>query len=187
MLAQLDELLDQLGTDHVDLLSVGHFDPRTPVEEVVETLTFAVSSGRARYTGVRGYSGWQLAVTPGVIAAQREYSLLRRGPEEELFPAAAHLGVGVIAEYPLAHGVLSGRPHEPEARNYIGSTIVDAVATAAAGLGVSTAATSLAWVLRRVNAAVVKVDSPEHVADLEAATELPKSIDKALEEVSRVG
>lgn len=187
LLAQLDELLASLGTDHIDLLSVGHFDARTPVDEIANTLDYAVRSGRARYAGVRGYNAWQLAVTPGVIAAQREYSLLRRGPEEELLPAASHLGAGFVAENPLAHGVLSGRPHEPEARTYIGSTIVDAVATAAEGLGVSLATVSLAWVLKRVDAAVVKVSNPAQVKELAAATELPKSIDKALEDVSRVG
>lgn len=73
LLAQLDELLASLGTDHIDLLSVGHFDARTPVDEIANTLDYAVRSGRARYAGVRGYNAWQLAVTPGVIAAQREY------------------------------------------------------------------------------------------------------------------
>lgn len=191
LLNQLDHLLDCLGLDHVDLLSAGHFDPRTPPEEVADTLQWAVDSGRARYAGVRGYRGWQLAVTPGMASVHHEYSLLKRGAEEELFPAAAHLGTGIIAENPFAHGLLTG-DGAPEAQAYTGSTartVVDAVDTAAEGLGVSPASVALAWVLGRVDAVLVEAAGPEDVsrAVAAAATRVPRAIDRALDDVSRVG
>ena len=159
IMRDLDKKLVDLGLDHVDLLNVGWFDPLTPPEEVSETLAWAVNSGRARYAGVWGYRGWQLAVTPGVISATHEYSLVRRGAEEELIPAAEHLGVGVIADNPVINS--------------------DAVATAAEGLGVSAETVAVSWVLARVDA--VFVDS------FVEPMILPGAIDRALEDISRVG
>ncbi|HEX5565408.1 MAG TPA: aldo/keto reductase, partial [Streptomyces sp.] len=61
LLAALDASLERLGTDYVDLWQVHAFDPLTPLEETLQALDTAVSSGRARYAGVAGFSGWQLA------------------------------------------------------------------------------------------------------------------------------
>lgn len=85
--ADLDSLLSRLGVDHVDVWSPGYWDQSTPPEEVADALEFAVRSGRVRYVGLRGYTGWQVAVTHAAagrirpVAAQHEYSLLQRGPE----------------------------------------------------------------------------------------------------------
>src|SRR6201995_2139362 len=68
--------------------------------------------GRARTRGVPpGAAPWQSAY-PGrapVVAAQMEYSLLERGIERELLPAAAALGFGVLAWSPLGRGGLNGK------------------------------------------------------------------------------
>lgn len=61
LLAALDASLERLGTDHVDLWQVHAFDTGTPLEETLQALDIAVSSGRARYAGVSNFSGWQLA------------------------------------------------------------------------------------------------------------------------------
>lgn len=189
---QLDELLRRLDTDHLDLWSVGHFDPHTPPEEVAATLQWAVDSGRVRYAGVRGYRGWQLAVTPGIVAAAKEYSLLHRDAEEELIPAAAYLGVGMIAGVPLARGVLAGRTRRAEAHTYLSrkaDTVLEAVSTAAAGLGWSTAAVALAWVRERegVDAVMVGASHPAQLRELtdSLAATLPRTIHQALDDVSR--
>ena len=108
LIASLDNTLSVLGTDYLDLWSVGFWDGTTPPEQVADTLDYAVRTGRVRYTGVRGYSGWQLAVTHAaanhaaasarpIVAAQNEYNLLVRRAEEELLPATQHLGVGFFA------------------------------------------------------------------------------------------
>ena len=115
LLDQLDATLAELGTDHLDLWQIAAWDPHTPVDEVASTLDYAVTSGKARYVGARGYLGWQLATASGaagagrIIATQAEYSLLARGIEDELLPAADHHGVGVLAAVPLAGGVLTGK------------------------------------------------------------------------------
>lgn len=211
LLAQLDATLQTLGTDHLDLWSVGHWDDRTPPEEVADTLDYAVRTGRVRYAGVRGYAGWQLAVTRvaaphRIVAAQNEYSLLVRRVEEELVPAARHLGIGVIAAAPLGQGVLSGKyrqgipadsramlpDRDAEVQAYLGrhtQTIVEALSTAADGLGISPAVAALIWARDRpgVASAVVGARHAGQLSELLDAvgTTLPRAITKALDDVSR--
>lgn len=90
LLAALDASLARLGTDYVDLWHLHAYDPDTPLEETLQALDIAVSSGRARYAGVSNFCGWQLAkagtwqlAAPGtrtrLASTQMEYSLLQRG------------------------------------------------------------------------------------------------------------
>ena len=117
--ASLDASLRRLGTDYVDLWQVHGYDPQTPLEETLAALDHAVTSGRVRYVGVSNFAGWQTAraaawqsAFPGrapIVAAQVEYSLLERGIEREVLPAAAALGIGVLPWSPLGRGVLTGK------------------------------------------------------------------------------
>lgn len=201
LMAQLDDTLRVLGTDHLDLWSVGYWDEKTPPGEILDTVDWAVRTGRVRYAGVRDYTGWQLAVTasPRIVATQHEYSLLARDIEEELIPAARHLGVGVIAAAPLAQGVLTGRYRsslpqgvraDVHARlGYKSHTVVDALTTAAEGLDLPAAVVALAWARDRagVSAAVVGASRREQLEQLLKVTDtvLPRAIVKALDDVSR--
>ena len=162
LLRALDASLRRLGTDYVDLWQVHGYDPQTPLEETLAALDHAVTSGRVRYVGVSNFAGWQTAraaawqsAYPGrapIVAAQMEYSLLERGIERELLPAAAALGIGVLPWSPLGRGVLTGkyrngRPLDSRAASehlaafvqpYLeprSSSIVESVATAAARAG----------------------------------------------------
>ena len=215
LLAALDSSLDRLQTDHVDLWQLHLWDATTPLEETLAALDDAVTSGRARYTGVSNFTGWQTTAAatwqrawPGrtpLASTQVEYSLLARGVEAEVLPAAEHSGLGLLAWSPLGRGVLTGKyrrsvPADSRAQSEIwgdfvrpylneGSAhIVDAVATAADGLGVSVLAVALAWVRDRpgVTAAVVGARTQRQLADILAAEtlELPDSIRSALDDVS---
>lgn len=211
LLAQLDATLAELGTDHLDLWQVGGWDPATPVAEVVHTLEHAVRTGRARYAGLRGHLGWQVATAAaaardtGLVAVQAEYSLLARGVEDELLPAATHHGMGLLAVVPLARGVLTGKyrsgtpadsrgasPHLAAAleghRTAHANRVVEAVVTAADGLGTSPLAVALAWVRDRpgVASAVVGGRDAAQVAGILAveALVLPAAIRAALDDVS---
>ena len=48
LLSALDASLKRLGTDYVDLWQLHAFDPWTPLEETLNALDIAVTSGRAR-------------------------------------------------------------------------------------------------------------------------------------------
>jgi len=207
LLDSLDGSLSRLGTDHVDLWLVQSPDPLTPLEETMGALRDAVASGRARYVGLSNHAGWQTAraasLLPGLAAVEVEYSLLERGVEREVVPAAAALGVGVLAWSPLGRGVLTGKyrrtvPADSRAASahlagfvepYLGQTagpIVEAVRTAADGLGRSPLEVSLAWVLGRgIASAVVGPRTPAQLhAALDLDTTLPDAIVAALDEVS---
>src|SRR5690606_23179571 len=104
LLRSLDESLARLGTDHLDLWLVQSPDPRTPLAETVGALRHALDTGRARYVGLSNHPGWQTARAASLLgpahtlgAVEVEYSLLQRGIEREVVPAAQDLGIGLLA------------------------------------------------------------------------------------------
>jgi aryl-alcohol dehydrogenase-like predicted oxidoreductase len=215
LLSALDASLERLGTDHVDLWQVHAFDTGTPLEETLQALDIAVASGRARYVGVSNFCGWQLARaatwqlagagrTP-LASTQMEYSLLQRGVEREVLPAAVDLGVGLLPSSPLGRGVLTGKyrhgiPQDsrgasddlaPFVAPYLDETaalIVDAVATAAEGLAVTPLHVALAWVRDRPGVAAPILGARDarqlsQALSVESLT-LPVEINRALDDVS---
>ncbi|HWJ85729.1 MAG TPA: aldo/keto reductase, partial [Cellulomonas sp.] len=215
LLASLDASLRRLGTDHVDLFLVQTPDPRTPLEETASALRLAVSSGRARYVGLANHAGWQVARTaslleldPGLAAVQAEYSLLQRGIEREVVPAALALGAGVLAWSPLGRGVLTGkyrrtipadsRAASPHLAGFVepylardSAAVVEALATAAAGLDRAPLEVALAWLAERpgVASSVVGARTADQLRGSLAALdlELPLELRHALDEVSTPG
>ncbi|MCI3220933.1 aldo/keto reductase [Streptomyces sp. NP-1717] len=216
LLSALDASLERLGTDHVDLWQLHAFDTGTPLEETLQALDIAVSSGRARYAGVSNFSGWQLAkaatwqlASPGVrtrlASTQMEYSLLQRGVEREVLPAAVDLEVGLLPSSPLGRGVLTGKYRHstpadsrgasellaPFVEPYLdepASRIVDAVVTAAEGLATTPLEVALAWVRDRPGV-VAPIVGARNARQLTAALSveslrLPDEICQALDDVS---
>lgn len=212
LLRTLDASLTRLGTDHVDLWLVQTPDPRTPLTETVSALRLAVTSGRARYVGLSNHAGWQVARAAtllgediGLAAVEAEYSLLQRGIEREVLPAAAEMGVGVLAWSALGRGVLTGKyrrtiPADSRAASphlagfvepYLGAeslSVVEAVATAAAGLDRTPLDVALAWlrVRTQVTSAIVGARTAAQLRGSLAAEDvvLPPEILHALDEVS---
>ncbi|MFF8954698.1 aldo/keto reductase [Streptomyces sp. NPDC014894] len=216
LLTSLDHSLARLGTDYVDLWQVHAFDPLTPLDETLQALDIAVSSGRARYAGVSNFCGWQLAkaatwqlAAPGVrtrlASTQMEYSLLQRGVEREVLPAALDLGIGMLPSSPLGRGVLTGKyrhgmpsgsrgasamlgPFVEPYLDEMADSIVDAVLTAADGLATTALHVALAWVRDRpgVVAPIVGARNAQQLTaalSVEALT-LPDEICRALDDVS---
>jgi aryl-alcohol dehydrogenase-like predicted oxidoreductase len=215
LLAALDASLQRLGTDYVDLWQVHAFDPMSPLEETLQALDLAVASGRARYVGVSNYCGWQLAkaatwqrAVPGrtpLASTQMEYSLLQRGIEREVLPAALDLGVGLLPSSPLGRGVLTGKYRHgtpPDSRGgseamapfvapYLDEParrIVDALAIAADGLAVTPLQVALAWIRDRPGVAAPIIgarNAQQLTAALSVeALSLPEEICEALDDVS---
>lgn len=211
MLAGLDASLARLGTDHLDLWLANIWDENVPLEETLGALEYAVSSGRVRYTGVSNYNGWQLARaatlsdTP-IVANQVEYSLLARAAEQEVIPAAEHVGAGLLCWAPLGRGVLTGKyrgqiPADSRAASatmgsYVEkylegrpSRITEALITAADGLGRKPLDVALSWLLENhgVSAAIVGPRTGEQLKEImkSSLAPLPDQIVKVLSEVSR--
>jgi aryl-alcohol dehydrogenase-like predicted oxidoreductase len=193
------------------------YDPATPLDETLAALDSAVAAGKARYVGVSNFAGWQTAraaawqaAWPGraaLVAAQMEYSLVERGIEREVLPACADLGLGLLVWSPLGRGVLTGkyrlgrpadsRAASPHFERFVApyleprrSSIVEAVVTAAQGLGVAPLEVALAWVRDRpgVVAPILGARSVGQLQGALAAEEmtLPAEIARALDDVSAI-
>jgi aryl-alcohol dehydrogenase-like predicted oxidoreductase len=102
--------LTRLGTSYVDLYQPARLDPDVPIEETVGAIAELIQAGYVRCLGLSEVGADTLrrahAVHP-VSALQIEYSLLSRGPEAEILPAARELGVSVTAYGVLSRGLLS--------------------------------------------------------------------------------
>ena len=144
----VEKSLERLQTDYIDLYQLHTPDPLTPAEETVAALGELVTEGKVRYLGHSNLAGWQLADfahaaraagSAPFISAQNQWSLLERGAEREVVPAARHFGLGVLPFYPLANGLLTGKVRkgqavpagsrltEPRRAGYITDAKLDAV------------------------------------------------------------
>jgi aryl-alcohol dehydrogenase-like predicted oxidoreductase len=215
LLSGLDATLKRLGTDHLDLWQLPAWDAEVPLDETLSAVQIAIMSGRARYAGLVAPRAWQLATVAErgralgpvtvPVSVQAEYSLLARDVESDLLPAARHHGLGLLAWAPLGRGVLTGKyaegtpadsrgaspamaPYVEARRNERSARIVQAVLTAADGLGTSPLAVALAWIRDRPGVASAVVGARD-AAQLAASTAtesvtLPAEIRAALDDVS---
>ena len=118
ILAEVENSLRRLDTDHIDLYLLHRFEPATPIEESLEALDRLVRQGKVRYIGCSNFDGWQLCQAlwtserrnfSRFVAVQPLYNMVNRDVEVELLPCCEEFGVGVMAYSPLARGVLSGK------------------------------------------------------------------------------
>ncbi|MEU7335214.1 aldo/keto reductase [Streptomyces sp. NPDC007074] len=187
VIAQLDESLRRLRTDHLDLYWLHNWDRHTPIEETLRALDDLVTAGKIRYVGFSNTPAWVTAQaqttallkgwTP-LIALQVEYSLLARTVEGELAPLARDQGMALVPWSPLRNGFLSGKYRRDaqvtdSARTaFVGGPgeaeylVIDAVAAVADELGTTSAAVSLAW-LRAREGTVVPILGARRLGHLE--------------------
>jgi aryl-alcohol dehydrogenase-like predicted oxidoreductase len=102
-----------LGIDRLDLVQL-HCPPASVLsaDSVYDALDALVAEERIAAYGV-SVETCDEALTaiarPGVASVQIILNAFRRKPLEQVLPAAAAAGVGIIARVPLASGLLSGR------------------------------------------------------------------------------
>ncbi|MER5930689.1 aldo/keto reductase [Streptomyces sp. NPDC002054] len=160
--------LQRLGRDHIDIYRIARVDPAVPIEETVGAIAEAVQAGHVRYIGLSEVGADTLrraaAVAP-IADLQIEYSLISRGIEREILPAARELGIGVTAYGVLSRGLISGHfsrdrllspgdfrgmsPRFQGANLHHNLDLVEALRKVAEGKGVTVAQTAIAWVLSR--------------------------------------
>ncbi|WP_425559809.1 aldo/keto reductase [Kitasatospora terrestris] len=166
--ASLAYTLRRLRTDYVDVYRPARLDPSVPIEETVGAVAELVKAGYVRHIGLSEVGAETLrraaAVHP-ISDLQIEYSLLSRGLEAEVLPAARELGIGITAYGVLSRGLLSGhwqadrplavgdfRGHSPRfqgdnlAHNL---RLVEALRAVAAAKGATVAQVAIAWVASR--------------------------------------
>ena len=209
----LDASLNKLGLDYVDLWQMHGWDPSTPIDETLRAVSLAYSQGKFKYFGISNYSAWQTALVIKeceilkipFMSAQHEYSLLARGVERELVPLLENQNKSLLPWSPLGRGVLTGKyrygtPVDSRAASkYFSefiqehltdekSRIVDALITAAEGIGRTPAETALAWVRNQRSVASVVIGA-RNLAQLKVLLnsdnlDLPAEIINALSDVS---
>ncbi|MFE1247266.1 aldo/keto reductase [Streptomyces sp. NPDC058735] len=160
--------LQRLGVDHIDVYRIARLDPDVPVEETVGAIAELVEKGHVRHIGLSEVGAdtvRRAAATAPISDLQIEYSLLSRGIEDAILPAARELGVGVTAYGVLSRGLISGhftadrqlgandfRAMSPrfQGENLRHNlTLVEALRKIAEQKGVSVAQIAIAWVLSR--------------------------------------
>jgi aryl-alcohol dehydrogenase-like predicted oxidoreductase len=157
--------LRRLGTDHVDIYRPSRVDPAVPIEETVGAIAEMVKAGHVRHIGLSEVGADTLrrahAVHP-ISDVQIEYSLISRGVESGLLPAARELGVGITAYGVLSRGLISGHwtPHRGMNKDFRSClprfsgenldrnlALVETLRGIADALGVTVAQLAIAWVL----------------------------------------
>ena len=200
----VERSLRRLRTDYLDLYQIHTPDPVTPVAETLAALGELVTEGKVRYLGHSNFTGWQIADAAHVaraagavpfVSAQNHWSLLERGAEAEVVPAARHFGLGVLPYFPLANGLLTGkvrRGQEPPAGSRLASrpgylteaklNRVEALISWAAGRGRTVLEVAIGALAAQPGCAsvIAGATSPEQVkANAAAADWIPSAADLA--------
>ena len=107
----VDRMLQRLRTDRIDLLYQHRVDPTVPIEDVAGTVKDLIAQGKVRHFGLSEPGPQTIrrahAVQP-LTAIQNEYSMLWRGPENQILPICAELGIGFVPWAPLGMGFTTG-------------------------------------------------------------------------------
>ena len=163
-----EESLRRLRVDHIDLYYQHRVDKRIPIEETVGAMADLVREGKVRYLGLSEAGPATLRraqATHPIAALQSEWSLWTRDWEEDAFPVARELGIGIVPYSPLGRGFLTGSITSPDmlaeedyrrtsprfrAEHFAANMrLVEAVRDIAAAKGCTPAQLALAWVLSR--------------------------------------
>jgi aryl-alcohol dehydrogenase (NADP+) len=115
----LRKSLEHLRTDRIDLYQIHRWDYRTPIAEVLSTLTDVVRKDRAAdYIGASSMWAWQFAKSlctsarlglERFVTMQNHYNLAYREEEREMIPLCVEEGIAVNPWSPLGRGFLSGK------------------------------------------------------------------------------
>ena len=217
--AWIDRSRRNLGVDTLDLVQL-HCPPTAVYSDqrVYDALDSFVEDGAIAAYGVSVETvaeGMTALQHPGVASIQVILNVFRRKPLEELLPAAARAGVGVLARVPLASGLLSGKYDESttfpadDHRNYnrqgeafdVGETFsgvpfevgvaaareVREIAGSSTG-GAPTAAFALRWVIGQpgVTTVIPGARTVDQVRGNVAAADLPPLTDSQLADLERI-
>ncbi len=208
ILESINATLRRMKVEYLDLYFCHRFDPDTPIEEVVWTMTDLVHQGKILYWGT---SEWSASNVVQAYGTARQYNLIpptmeqpqynlfhRRRVEVDLSPLCRDLGLGLTTFSPLYYGILSGKYNEgiPEGsraslhdmgwmRDRITPERIAMVRqfTELAGkLGITTAQLALAWILRRKEVSCV-ITGATRVDQLDENVAASESVDRLTDDV----
>ncbi|WP_182417304.1 aldo/keto reductase [Bartonella sp. HY038] len=107
----VEAMLKRLQTDHIDLLYQHRVDPDIAIEDVAGAVKDLMNEGKVLHWGLSEMGTGTLRRAHTVLplsAVQSEYSLLWRGPEQQVLTICEELGIGFVPWSPLGVGFLTG-------------------------------------------------------------------------------
>ena len=200
--------LERMGTDYLDIYFCHRYDDETPLEEVVRAMDDLIRQGKILYWGTSEWRAAQLARAKGIaddlglyhpMVEQPQYNMFARSKvEDELIPAAADIGFGMVTWSPLRFGVLSGKYNEglPEETTRLTRDdewaekelseerlgMVRELSSIAEELEVTMAQLAIGWLLRHSEITSV-ITGATKLSHLEDNLEAPQVLDKLDEDV----
>jgi aryl-alcohol dehydrogenase-like predicted oxidoreductase len=117
IVAAAEASLRRLGTDRIDLYQQHQPDPNTPLDEILEALDHLVTEGKVREVGCSNFSAEMIDAATETAArtgahpyrtCQLQYSVLER-PGNNVLAALERNTMTVLAYFPLANGILTGK------------------------------------------------------------------------------
>ncbi len=189
--------LNRLGVDHIDIYRPARLDPNVPIEDTVGAIADMVRAGYVRHIGLSEVGAETLrrasAIHP-IVDLQIEYSLISRGLEDKILPAARELGIAVTAYGVLSRGLIGGHYDAtkvlPGDHRFMGPRfqkgaveanlgLVEALRTIADARGVSVAQIAIAWVMAQGDdiVPVVGARSRERLAEALGSIQVTLSAD----------
>ena len=118
IIAEVENSLRRLQTDHLDLYQIHRPDSSVDVEETLSALTDLVRSGKVRSIGSSTFPASDIVEAQWTAerrglerfrTEQPPYSILNRGIEREVLPVCERYGMGALVWSPLAMGMLTGK------------------------------------------------------------------------------
>jgi aryl-alcohol dehydrogenase-like predicted oxidoreductase len=205
----LERSLKRLNTDFIDIYYMHRLDRTVPIEDSMGALVRAKEAGKIGAIGLSEMSAESIrrahAVHP-IAAIQSEYSPWVRNPEVAVLDACSELDIAFIAFSPVARGMLAGaitnidfaagdiripmpRFQEPNFSHNL--KLAERFNGVAAGLGITPAQLSLAWVLAR-SPQIIAIPGTRSIAHLEenvkaASINLPPESIAAVDEIFAPG
>jgi aryl-alcohol dehydrogenase-like predicted oxidoreductase len=191
-----DAALKRLQTDYIDVYKAHRSDPKTPIEDTLETFQSLIDAGKIRYTGGSNYTPDELEAALKAAGNGRarydifepHYNLAdRRMFEGRAEDICVRYGVGVVTYYSLASGFLTGKYRSEDDMkgsnrtrmvsqnlNERGLKLLSVIDTVAARHKATPAQISLAWLMARpsVTAPVASATSVTQLHEILKSAEI---------------
>jgi len=192
--------LRRLRSSQIGLLIAHSFDPDVPLEETITAFGDLIAAGKIGHYGFSEWTAEQIARAcaiaselgiPGPTANQLQYNVMWRIPEARVLSTCEKSGVGTVAFWILAQGMLTGKYRvgvAPDDNTRAGTEFgrftmhhlmeepllerVELFARLARHHGMSPANLAIAWVLGRpgVSTALVGASAPAQLVENSAAS-----------------
>lgn len=215
IIENVNRSLQNMQLDYLDLYYCHRFDPTTPLEETLRTLSSLVDQGKILYYGVsEEWGGARLEEAESIIRAyglhpitvvQPQYNMIDRYIEHEIMGICEKYGIGITPFSPLAQGLLTGKyrkgqpyPEGSRATHQADKQInnlltdenldkVEQLDAIAHELGTNMSVLALAWILRKgiISSVITGASKKEQLANNLAASGF-EIPDDAYAEIERI-